>query len=433
MIRRINHRRSALAAITKQHLDQIYDLILQVYGDPETGLNVLQSIISTARRRYRFDRLEKYAQLWILRITVEKIQARYRRFLSEQESDYHPPLAPLSLEEQLCVLLHDRFGLNQKEMSAVLQLHAGRVARSLCYGHEKLASSLNYAYPNDLKLPLSERSKMQFALSGQNQEMPDSLSAYAECMRKVQLDIQNLPAHGVSEFESKVPLSELVQMFTQKPNWQSLSWKSKLAIESLGFVMVGAIAVIALPWLFSLVNTTAIWEGRFADMIRWEKQLGAPEQSLPTKQEIISADRLIASKDSVESIAPPAAEVADDFSDYDFPSGDSVDFGSAPVAPSRQNANVYRLIVQSANPREMIPMMKEVFANRKVTERERSGNAMPGGVFFDGITTMKDYPTLLEDVRNLKQMGKTQSYGNANWQNRNPNERARVIIWVQQI
>lgn len=421
MIQKLTQRRSALAALSEQHLDELYDLIYQVYGQEEYAVAVLERVFRTARRRYRFDRLERYARLWILRITVECIQNRYRHFLSEQPHDYSPTLSPLSLEEKLCVLLQDRLSLSLDEIGALLQLQPGRVGRSIVYGREKLAEALDLPIRHDV--PLTERIRLHTSPGYYE-------GGYHQVIEKPRAFVQALPKHTLQEVSKAVPLAELLALLSapKELRWRDLSWKSKLAVETAAFALVGGLVVLALPWFISHINTNALMDGRFADVIQMPV-----EAKVEPGSEAITADRLIASNEQSQSDSNLPNEMKDEFSGIDFPSGDSYEVGSAPLAPSRQNAAVYRLIVQSPSPKEMIPLMRELFAAKKMHERESSGRAMPGGVYFDAVTTQGDYQTLLKAVQQLKQVGKTQTYGTTSAQNINPNERARVIIWVQQI
>jgi DNA-directed RNA polymerase specialized sigma24 family protein len=423
MIQKLSQRRNAFAALTQQHLDQIYDLIFQVYGERETSLLILQKVLVTARKRYHFDRLEKYAKLWILRIAVESIQSRYRYFISEQPFGYKTPLFPLSLEEKLCVFLHDRLQLSIEELASVLQIHAGRAGRSLVYGHEKLAQTIHLDV--DTKgLPLPTRVALQVA-----QDTDDETSAhYFQQMSLAKQQVRELPSRNLGDIESPLKAGQVLALIAQPKDWKwsAMSWQSKLAIEFAGFGIAGALVVVALPWILQRVNTNALMDGRFGNVIQI-----AEKAQIQADPELISADRLIASRD-LETTEFNLPKVEDEFSKFEFPSGDSYEVGSAPLAPSRQSAAVYRLIVQSPSPKDMIPAMKELFAQRQVRERELNGQAMPGGVYFDGITTQGDFPTLLKAIQEFKQVGKTATYGDRP-QFGSPKDRARVIIWVQQI
>jgi hypothetical protein len=162
-------------------------------------------------------------------------------------------------------------------------------------------------------------------------------------------------------------------------------------------------------------------EGRFAQVLEVESQAQAPDLRG------ITTDRLLAAAEGESELAAPPEK--DEFADVEFPSGDGYEAGSAPLAPSRQSAAVYRLIVQSPSPQDLIPHVRSLFTQGNVRERENSGRTMPGGVYFDGITSVGAYPQLLNEIRTL---GQTKTYSNPN-ASRNPNERARVIVWVQQI
>ena len=152
---------------------------------------------------------------------------------------------------------------------------------------------------------------------------------------------------------------------------------------------------------------------------------GDEERELPT----INAERLLASTDLAEQEMSGKAEEKDEFADITFPSGDAYETGAAPLAPSRQSAAVFRLIVQSPNPRDLIPEMKRLFSEEKVRERESSGRVMPGGVYFDGVTSVGSYAGLLGQI---KKLGITKTYSNPS-NGRSPEERARLIVWIQQI
>ena len=101
------------------------------------------------------------------------------------------------------------------------------------------------------------------------------------------------------------------------------------------------------------------------------------------------------------------------------------------MAPSREKAAGYRLIVRSPAPADLIPQVRSLFAAKKVRERELSGQKMPGGVFFDGVTTVGTYPQILQAVDKLG-VGDAKAYS-VPGASKNPGERARVIVWVQQI
>jgi len=409
----------------ESELDSVYDLIQQVFGDEEISLAVLQSTLKRALRRSRKEQYERYLKLWVLRLAVEAIERAYPRYLSERLPKEVIPLEFLSLEEKLVLFLQDRMALTTDEIAGVLQIQVGRVGRSLCYAREKLAwDGLGLRWSDEDHLALRER--IAFNCSLEQTGRRKAPWAYLEALRKCREWAVELPTRRFSEIESNIRQTQLLPLLARPEGirWQDLSWHHKLGLEAGMLGVVGLLAVVVLPWAFNHVNADAFVEGRFAEVFKQESSLlaAAPEA------EGITADRVLASTGPAQPDFENAA-VSDEFADVDFPSGEAYEAGAAAVAPSRQTAAVYRLIVQSAAPAELIPQVRDLFAQKNVREREFSGRKMPGGVFFDGVTTVGAYPKVLQEVEKL---GETKTYS-VPGASKNPNERARVIVWVQQI
>lgn len=407
-------------------LDCIYDLIVQVFADERTCVEVLQSSLRKAMRRRNYERYERYSHLWMFRITVESIQRRYPRFLSERLKGQIVPFERLSLEETLCLLLRDRHDMGWDEIASVLQLPLSRVGRSLTYAREKMLRQID-GKAAEGSMTLLERVALNRSLSVSVEHRPEAVE-YVRALGRVREHVAVLPRKSLAE--SSVRAEKILPLLAKPDSlrWQDLSWQYKLGIEAGALGFVGLLAVIVLPWGLSRVNSSALMEGRITEVFTVE----TVAQSTPELEEI-SADRLLAS--SAGAIGGEAAAAAeenaepDEFADMDFPSGDSYEVGSAPIAPSKQSAAVYRMIVQSPSPRELIPQVRKLFLSRNVKERESSGRAMPGGVYFDGVTTIGSYPEILREIEKL---GQTKTYSNPG-QKKSPQERARVIVWVQQI
>ena len=405
-------------------LDGVYDLIHQVFGDEGISLRVLQSTLKRAMRRSKKEAYERYLKLWILRLAVECIQRAYPRFVSERLEGETIPLEFLSLEEKLVVILQDRMALSSTEIAGVLQIQAGRVGRSLAYAREKLAwDGLGLRWTDEDHLALRER--IYFNSSLEQTGHRKAPWAYLEAMRKGREWVADLPSRRFSEIENEVRQTQLLPILSRsdRVRWQDLAWHHKLGLEAGMLGVVGLLAVVVLPWAFSHVNADAFVEGRFAEVFKVESRVA----SVP-EIEGITTDRLLASTEQPAADFENAA-VSDEFADVDFPSGEAYEAGAAAVAPSRQSAAVYRLIVQSPAPADLIPQVRGLFAQKNVREREFSGRQMPGGVFFDGVTTVGTYPKILQEVEKL---GTTKTYS-VPGASKNPAERARVIVWVQQI
>ncbi len=408
--------REALLRRIESQLDLVYDFIFQTFGEESISLEVLEFTLRKAQKRSKTENYEKYLKLWILRLTVESIQKAYPKFLAEQVPGQEVPFPTLQLEEKLVLLLKERVGLNSREAASVLQSPEGRVGRSLTYAREKVAKK-HFGLEAEIHLPLRERIAWNREESGP--------AVYRDKVAKVSALLSEMPVRKFGQIERSVRQNKLLPLLG-KPEfvrWRDLSWQYKLGLEASLLGVVGLFAVVVLPWMISQVNFPAIAEGRFAEVFQVESV--AQE---PVVMQEITAERLLASVDSPDTELLENEQ--DEFANVDFPSGDSYEVGTAPLAPSRQAAAVYRLIVQSTSPRDLIPEVRSLFAKRNVKEREGSGRMMPGGVYFDGITSVGNYPGLVQEIRSLGLEAKTYSNPGAS---KNPNERARVIVWVQQI
>jgi predicted DNA-binding protein (UPF0251 family) len=408
--------REALLRRMESHLDTVYDLIQQCVEDETTSLQVLELTLKKAQTRSRKENYEKYMRLWVLRLTVESIQRLYPRFLSEQLPGQVVPFASLNLEEKLALLLTERVGLSATETASVLQMQVGRVGRSLTYAREKVAKD---KLGLEVNTNFTLRERILWNQSGEGN------ASYIGALSQVSSYVRDLESHQFVEIERSVRQNKLLPILG-KPEfvrWRDLSWQYKLGLEASLLGVVGLFAVVVLPWALSQVNFSAFAEGRFSEVF----QVNSVAQE-PVVMKEITAERLLASTDTADIETLESAE--DEFANVEFPSGDSYEVGTAPLAPSRQAAAVYRLIVQSTSPRDLIPEVRNLFAKRNVREREGSGRMMPGGVYFDGITSVGNYPSLVQEIRALGLEAKTYSNPGAS---KNPNERARVIVWVQQI
>lgn len=420
--RRGERSREALLQRLEGELDGIYDLIYQMCADETHSLSVLERVLRQATKLSKSERYERYLRLWVLGITVDSIRRSYPRFLAERGEGEEVPLESLSLEEKLVLFLHDRSGLSYEEIAGATQIPVGRVGRSLTYAREKVAQE-----------KLGKRWSGAHALRerlGWNRTLEGADASYVEAMSEARHYVSAIPARRFAEIESTVRQQKLMPLLgrNERVRWADLSWRYKLGLEASFLGAFGLFVVVVLPWTLSRVNTTAFVEGRFAEVFQAETPAEATAQL-----EEISTDRLLAVNNEpgeANSLvtSEPLAQEGDEFAEMDFPSGDSVETGTAPIAPSRQSATVYRLIVQSPSPSELIPHVRTLFAEKNVRERDSSGRVMPGGVYFDGITSVGSYPLILKEMQKL---GQTKTYSTG--ASRNPNERARVIVWVQQI
>lgn len=405
----------------ESELPSAYEYIFQVFGEADLSLKVLQQSLKRCTRRGKVEAYERYFRLWFFRIITEVILQKYPRFFRERDEGQSIPYDYLSLEEKLALILRDRMGFETKEIVSLLQITEGRLGRLLTYAREGVARKQGWM---EAQMPhLQERIKANL------ETVPNC--AYGHSMREVKNFVARASGMRLDQVEIGVRQTEINPLLSSKEGVRlaDLSWQYKLGLEASLLAVVGLFVVIVIPWVFDRTNTDALLAGRFAEA--FQTQSVATE---PKDLEEISTDRLLASADSshlqsVEVNESTGATEEDEFANMEFPDGDSYEVGSAPVAPSRQQAAVFRLIVQSPSPRDLIPTLRTLFADKQVKERDRSGKEMPGGVYFDGVTNIESYSTIAKEVQKL---GITKTYANPG-SSRNPRDRARVIVWVQQI
>ena len=432
-------RRAQLFSALQPYFDQLFDFLFQIYGNEEAAIDTLQVVLRRATRKFPREKYERYLVLWIFRLAVEVTTSRYANFVGEQADPKVVPYSFLTLEEKLALLLRDRVKLGFPEIAAAMQMPEGRVGRLLAYAREKTGEKILGA---DWRAKLSDSPGCEFvnltarvawnqtygAEKSGSEEKNSAYAAYEQQIAAAIKHVDALQARRFVEIESSIRKSRLMPLLREPKSfrWTELSWKTKVGIEGLALALVGVLALVVFPWFVERIDQDAIREGRYTQIFHFH-------HSGEREVHVISADRLLASAEE-ESVADrelSSIDEKDEFAQVDFPSGDFYESGAAPLAPSRQSAAVFRVIVQSSSPRDAIPQIRSVFEKMQVKERESSGKLMPGGVFFDGITDVGSYPSILKDIEDLK-VGKTWHYSNVS-QHRNPNERARLIVWVQQI
>lgn len=430
-------RKAELLGLLAPYFDGLYDFLFHVYGEQEAALEMMERALRLAHRRFRSERYERYLRHWIFRITLECTLRHYPKFLEEHEDREAVPLWYLSPEEKMAVLLRDRAGFSSVEIAEALHTSEGRVGRALAYGREAIAQRLMPVdWREELKtatnchlVSLQSRARDNFALEALDSNAGKTCApcrVYFRGIDAARKSVMDLPEMRFESVDKAIRNVRILPLLAERRplRWNELKWHTKLALEGAALVIVGLLAMVVVPRVASRVNMGALLAGQFSAVI-----MNSPNSDAEVEPEI-SAERVLASSASSSAEAEAGADVPEEtFSDQDFPSGDFYETGAAPVAPSRQNALVYRLIVQSSDPKDMAPKVRELFVDKNVKEREKSGQSLPGGVYFDGVTSVGTYPVLLEEIQKL---GKTKTYNNPDGR-RNPTERARVIVWIQQI
>lgn len=407
--------------------EDLHDFLMQVLGKPELSRDLLQKLYRQAKERFAYENYQRYSRLWLLQLAVAAAQDHFkpvRRGVGQKPSS---PLAYLTYQEVCALVLRDRLGLSKADAAAVLRITEGAVEQRTMHARERLAQHFErWSSPNPFSFSAkgnlsSLRTRIrihQFLDGDQSSKVEgDEAKAYLAGIERARTFVRELPEHATPELEYSGAASKKQKRKKSSSGWESFPWHWKLALECAVFGLVGAVAVFVLPAFLSYYEDPAGQTRRLqasAPVLR-------PVQTTPVLED---GGRGPA---SVSSQRPEP--VQDEFAYMDFPQGENHLEGSAPLAPSRKGGPIYRLIVQSENPKELAPRIRSLFVASNATERERSGSSMPGGVYFDAITTEEDYTRILSAI---SAMAPTKPYQNSGRRGHGA-ERARLIIWVQQI
>lgn len=417
-----------LPELFELHREEVHDFLFQLLGQAAVARELLNKVYRIARERFASEHYQRYARTWFLRLAVGCVREQLAIW-KRARIDVSLPLDFVSLDEAMVLLLRDRLGLTKREVAMVLEITEGAVETRLLNGREQGARRLlHWSSPNPFSFTprgqyraLKARIHVNRALDGEAVEAGEGeeVAAYRRGLEQVRQYFQALAAQPAPEVVYEPEVKKAKQKRRHRiTNWRALPWHYKLGFECAAFALVGAVAVFVLPAFL------VYYEG--GEMAFHKTPFVQPILKPQVAEANITAGRGMA---ALAPNAQPYQPVEDEFTYAEFPSGDNHLEGSAPLAPSRKGGAIYRLIVQSENPRELIPKIRSLFVASNVAERDRSGSMMPGGVYFDGVTTEDDYSKIFSA---LSSIAPTKPYQNQKRKGRG-DERARVIIWVQQI
>ncbi len=414
----------------------IFDFLCQCLHSPEQAYFILRDVAVIAKKRFAKDSYQRYARIWLFQIALEQLEAHAH---TSEKLHHHGPLTELTLRERAILILYDRVLLPKKNIATILGISLGGVDMLLLRARENLVRNLFGGElfrfsPGEKSNFLRDRILLNQVLDGESKRdiTNNRAKQYYQSLQKAQSYMVELPSYSTPQVLS---ITQANKAIAGPSSWlksfknsshRPISWQYKLMIEGLAFFLVGVCTIFILPILLAKFN------GNHQDA----KKVAHARSLVVGKAK--GADSKLAR--GIASIASPtrdrliAEAEQDEFENIDFPSGHDYRPGTAPIAPSRRNAAVYRLIITSESPKKMIPTIRSLFAIAKVKEKSKSGELLPGGAFFDGITTEAQYQYIYKE---LQKHGKTSVYlsgrGLSSRTKRRANQRTRVIIWVQQI
>lgn len=131
-----------LNSIIQCYGDMIFDLCESILWSPENAQIVFRIVLQELRRRSKTENFKTYERAWVLRITYEKLilfAEKYARrpTASEQiELDARPDVSfrlerfgayfhRLTIQDQILLLLRDKYGIPYPEISAAMSIPEG--------------------------------------------------------------------------------------------------------------------------------------------------------------------------------------------------------------------------------------------------------------------------------------------------------------------
>ncbi len=418
-------------ALFNDHRVALFDFLFLILGDDAIAQEKFKALYRRGACRFEKENYSRFAKIWLFQLAQEVLNEQFdewRRNHVRRDS----PMKFLPVDHRLVLILRERCNFSKEEISRIMQISSGAVEKRLMAGRERFGRvHLGWATGNPFSFgeegkqdSLQKRILVQRALDNEYVEFDsycEEMVEYRIGLEHIHQHLRSMPTHACPKVEEgwgTKPSSWRDSALFRSPT--PIPWHAKLILESFAFCIVGALTVFFLP------SILAYYEGSEAKLVKAQAVLpignlakkAVPDSSVERKLALIDANSIRAK-----------FEEADEFSEMEFPSGHHYRRGSAPPAPSRKEASIYRLIVQSESPSQIVSKIQSLLSKNEVKERDRSGAHMPGGVYFDGITTEGNYVKLAEQLREL---GPTRTYLNQR-RKRKAWERARVIIWVQQI
>lgn len=423
-------KRLTLAELFQLASEDLHDFLFQLSGSKEFSAEALLRLFRQAKERFVYENYQRYSRLWLLQLAVPLAQENFVPVARGRGSKPATPLAFLEFNEACVLVLRDRLGLSKPDAAAVLRITEGAVEQRTMHARERLAQHLQrWNSPNPFSFSargnlnsLRQRILINKVVDGESTVLVegDEALTYRAGIERVRTFLRELPALAAPALEyGSAGRSKRSPAAPAPSRWRALPWHVKLGLECSAFGLVGALAVFVLPAFLSYYEDPAGQTRRL--------QASAPIIRPVATTSVLDDNGVGRGPASMGAQRPEP--VQDEFAYMDFPQGENHLEGSAPLAPSRRGGPIYRLIVQSENPKELVPKIRSLFLASNATERDRSGSAMPGGVYFDAITTEENYTRILSAISAI---APTKPYQNSMRRGQG-SDRARLIIWVQQI
>ena len=458
---------SEASRIYEENADLLYAIVRTFLNEPDAS-NLIHEIAHRLVKAAPEAGYKKYSKLICLHLSAQALRTQ----------ENLKTLDNLSLDESMCLLLRDRFGLACKEIGAILGISEGSVRTRLERSRAKrfstptdtftalktsdhVASEQTNHFCIRTREAIEEWSPLENLTENPLSQIttPSSLvraiSGCEECSTVLRARISSVeyfreqPIYLIPDTLKAFPISPL---FVKKGhrfllNWNAAPWYVKALFEGLLATTLVLGIVLSIPRVKSLYE---FWLERRFDLYS-VAELAAGLGSKPDEVEPaqvsknptpISSVGMLASNASAgnsttDTSTAPGASAAPDASATPAPHlpSNRLDIKPETEFPGRDipsSDKVYRILIKTDSPETLrVRVLSAINASHCETgsDAPQTGAELPGGVLFDVFVPFKGYKMLINELASMSEtkviITRAKERGRIG--------RARLKIWLQRI
>jgi hypothetical protein len=468
--------------------DLLFDLCESVLWSSIPAQTVFRSILKDVRKAFHGKRYSDYERAWILRIAFDRLkkvsrQTRKVTAFEQIQLDSNQNVAArlkqfeiyfhrLSTEDQVLLLLRDKYGLPYPEIASALSLPEGslkqqrqQTLRTLDDWIWEIDTEIKSQTLNCFNWQNRASDYLDGSLTAQaKREADEHLENCADCdtrykhYRLLVSSIASQPRTALPVAIRKAPFSRpvaksaaaKVTWLARIARWTNVPWYIRVPAEGLAIVFVVAMAISSGPrlrYLYerkmdrSLNEYNEGFENTETDSTapNGATQDVAQNGVLPTTGAAGPAPAT-SGKPTAEAFAP--TDVSED-ADSEDDEGESDDADTPEIHVGK--AEVWRFNMKTDSPRDIRPKITQLLTNLKVPANTAGigGIEAPGGIQFDLLVSPDVVPQVKQALEKMapaapKDVANSPLSETFTWyKNKSktpiPPGKTRLVIWLSQI
>ena len=454
---------TAIDGIVQRYGDLLFDLCESVLWNPTNAQIAFRSILKTLKKNLSSASYKDHERAWVLRVACqnlrglskdhgrlvtasEQIAADSSQNVSNRLKNFDFYFHRLPMDDQMVLLLRDKYGLPYPEIAAALRIPDASLKIRRQQSLRTLEEWLWENYDTDLPVGTAYfcfdwQSRSSDYLDGtliasQKREADEHLDLCPACSdrykhyRLILTSIASQPRSALPVPIRKSPFSVALPRLEARGfrGWERIPWYLRIPIEGILVISIILLAISAGPRLRSL----------------YERKI---ERSMDDYND---AGELIADSPEGAGITAPLVRVSTGDSSSTAETfnseGDSDTDTDTDANVTAAEAQVWRFNFKTDSPREIRPKIVKVLTDLGVPAATPGigGIEAPGGIQFDLLVSPDIVPNLKKQLEKLAPKtseGQTDPTGeNFTWyKNKNrshqpiPSGRTRVVIWLSQV